>query len=521
MAGEGHETHGGGGIIIDPDGLSTGKETPGSVEVFDKLEYDNEFLAQDQDEYRSYIAPKIDTLKTKLPRTGAFLEQVFIRGISPRWYFVRYGLKRIHDPSETSHLFLSSRRVQIAANDGIKIQIQKTLYDSLEPKSRSYLLMHEGIRSAIGLDFSQTSDQVKSIASLILNKNLDFFSAADIAKELLATLASSEDKGKKSPFFNLVFADSHFQQKEIAGWEDISVLEDGITPTSCSFQTDRCAFRDTERGLIWTMASPNKARGALLNYDQAVLSCKDFSGYAGYYSWKLPTFSEFKDVVARFGKLVESFPAFGNNNAAFWSASSPDTDPWSTFFSLSPLDPLKGWAVNLATSQVREVNRSAEIPYVCVVDHFTGWTEASTDMTGKTLQSCTGPGSQCAYKDNHSGLVWSSPGPQYTPRYQGRRRSEDSGFVSQQVAVGSCESLKWAGLSDWRLPTERELADAKRDGLIGVSIAHEFFGNLRGDFWFDASSSADKATLSLGAKDASDSTPAGLARYVCVHDEVK
>lgn len=514
----GHESHGGAGVVLDPSKLSS-DDKAGSVEVFDKLEYDKEFLVQDQEEFKTFISPKLDILKSKLPRTGRFLEQIMIRGISPRWYFVKYGLKPVSDASDTTKLILSFDRVQIAVNDGLKVQIQEDFWKGLEPRSRAFLLMHEALRSAIGIDFFQTSDIVKSVTSLLLNQNLQTFAAQSIAEELTQVLAPCRKGAINSVLFDLVFADSHYQPKTEAGWEDVSVLEDGLTPTSCAFDGDRCAFRDTRTGTIWSMISPDKSTAATLNYEQAGLACKRINGFAGYYSWKLPSFSQLNDFITKANDLTKNFPEFGNINNALWSRTKPQDDPWNFFVDFKPVSDLDAWGVHVASGQIRSINRMAEIPYLCVNDAIAGWEEATTNASGDQSKKCADTSDQCSFKDLTTGLTWSEPGPVYTKRYKGLRRIDDLGFVSQQVAVTGCETLIWNGIEGWRLPSQRDIQDAKRDGILSLILSNEAFGNLEGTFWFDGS--GDSQSHAAAFKTASKNTPrapASAARYVCIHD---
>lgn len=508
----GGESHGGNGIRLDKfiDGVKVGQ----AVELFDTMEYDKEFMPGEQPEYQDFIAPKLKILKGKLPRTGHFIETILLKGLNPRWYFVKYQLKKVQDASETTNLIVAFEGVQIALNDGRKVQVQETFYKELEPRSRARLLIHEAIRSAIGMDYQQSTDVVKSVASLLLHNNLDSFSKEDLGKDLLTDLEQCSRGSELSPLHRLVYGDLHLAPQEISGWQDLTYLQDGLTPSTCTYETDRCVFKDQVRGFLWTKITPGHKAGTRFSLAEAESACRNLKNWGDSTQWRVPTFAELHEASSRLASLAAKVAAMGSTDGLFWSRTSPRLDPWYDHIGLGEPDESRGWGIHIEKGESREVSQQSLLSWLCVANDLPRWKMMSWTSEEADFMGCENPSKDCFAIQGRTGLLWTEPSPRYVPNYRGERKPEDTGSVGRAVALTRCKTMTFAGRSGWRLPSDDELKLAGREGVFSVSLSHEAFGNLRGQFWSDTGRAHD-----LKSQDVPVSKPSS-ARYVCVRDPV-
>ena len=121
--------------------------------------------------------------------------------------------------------------------------------------------------------------------------------------------------------------------------------------------------------------------------------------------------------------------------------------------------------------------------------------------TGTTC-SAAGDTGECIFKDKISGL-------EYT---------ENQGATYNWTnAINQCDGLTYAGLSDWRLPTQKELMKATIDGIADLQGSE--FGDTSLPYW--SSSSTSNATtyalqLYLNKGYGINSLKTGSAYITCV-----
>lgn len=113
-------------------------------QYFDILEYGESFEPSDLPEY-ILIADRLKELESIAPKTAKFLESLFL---SPwiLWSFVEPSLVEV-PPTGSSKLIITSQRVQAAIADTQKytVQINKNVWQTLDAKSRAFLLLHEAL----------------------------------------------------------------------------------------------------------------------------------------------------------------------------------------------------------------------------------------------------------------------------------------------------------------------------------------------------------------------------------------
>jgi len=91
---------------------------------------------------------------------------------------------------------------------------------------------------------------------------------------------------------------------------------------------------------------------------------------------------------------------------------------------------------------------------------------------------CDSGGDECAYQDKHTRLWW----------------SEEQVTGTWSAAVSRCENLSWAGQTDWRLPTQKEVLQAAVDGIYSLNSAYFLYANCCegwGDHWSSTTNSID------------------------------
>jgi len=127
------------------------------------------------------------------------------------------------------------------------------------------------------------------------------------------------------------------------------------------------------------------------------------------------------------------------------------------------------------------------------------WKDVTTS-DGTTASTCTETSANCAYQDKISGLQW----------------SKNLTTTSWAVAITTCNDLNHNGLTDWRLPTQKELMGAVEHGIISTQGV---MGGGSVDFWSSSTSAdwnTDAYVVSLNMGWTRGSDKAGLSDVMCV-----
>jgi hypothetical protein len=171
----------------------------GDVQMFDQVEYLEAFSPASQGEAWSLIDTRLTQLGAKFPRTAGFLKRTMIGG-DTLWWFVNARLREIQDEGHTV-VIVSDEMQQIAANTGGIIQIRKDYWERMNPTSRSVLMMHEALWTAIGDGYIADGSGVRMLSSLILSTPLENIPASQLAQFLKRPLAP------QSPLYQYVEMD--------------------------------------------------------------------------------------------------------------------------------------------------------------------------------------------------------------------------------------------------------------------------------------------------------------------------
>ena len=178
---------------------------------------------------------------------------------------------------------------------------------------------------------------------------------------------------------------------------------------------------DNNTGLMWQQTIPTEK----YTWANAGSYCSDLT-YAGYSDWRLPTPHELLTIVdnGRSKPAIDTtyFPDTPSSYSYFWSSS---TYVHSTSYA---------WHVNFYYGHVYDGYKTYSDGYVRCVRGST--------LPASSFQSSTVNGDEIV-TDTKTGLVW--------------QKSYVSG-KNWQGALSYCETLTYAGYSDWRLPDKNELA---------------------------------------------------------------
>ncbi|MBI1859776.1 MAG: DUF1566 domain-containing protein [Deltaproteobacteria bacterium] len=440
-------------------------EVGGATRVFDVLEYEKEFTPTEVAVYAQLIAPQIAELKKKLPRAGRHLEAAFIRGIKPRWYFVKYKLKEIHDEG-ASYLVLSFQKTQIAVNSGRVVQISQDLFDKLEARDSAYLLMHEAVISAIGVDLVRDGSEVRSLAALFMHKNLKNFSTKDLVEEILTIV--DEPKSKLQELAALDGGKSSVSATS-AAFEDQSTLNDGKTPSSCLDDTNHCVFKDVKTGVYWGPLSEAKT------WSEAVKHCQSLNPYGGFKDWRLPQVNELKELAGQseLADLYDSNSHWGTLAGAIWSQTTyPDDRTRAVSYDLQ------------FKSMSNHAKEATGLSFRCVRSNIDQrWKDVSYNSGGTDRIACTGPLDQCAFLETRTGLTWSHTTPAY--------RTSNTLSMTYEGATSACNHLNsygprgFAGQQKWRLPSLAEWKRVVQNDYIRFhyQFSSDAIGELNQYFW--------------------------------------
>lgn len=208
---------------------------------------------------------------------------------------------------------------------------------------------------------------------------------------------------------------------------------------------------DSLTGLMWqrTWNSGN-------TWEQAIDYCSELN-YGGYSDWRLPSPLELQSIVND-GRRIPSidltaFPGTPQNY--FWTSSS------------SAGDSSTAWAIDFYHGSADGGSKT-----------YTGYYERcvrggmiSAQGAGKRYYSTEPISGEEVVTDLVTGLIW--------------QKTYDSNKTWQQ-ALAYCESLVYAGRSDWRLPNKKELVSLINYGLAGPAVA-DFPGMVSDWFWSSTS----------------------------------
>ncbi|MBI1859783.1 MAG: DUF1566 domain-containing protein [Deltaproteobacteria bacterium] len=446
-------------------------EIGGAKHVFDVLEYDKEFAPTELEEYTTLIAPKIAILKNKLPRVGRYMENIFTRGIQPRWYFVKYSLKEINDEGPTNLLILSYKKVQVAINSGRVIQIDEGLFKELPARERAYLLMHEAVISAIGVELVRDGSELRSLGAFFLHKNLGQFTTQEIGQEILGIVKEPESKLETLATMDTGGSGTLLGKSE---YVDLSTLSDGKTPSSCLSASDHCVFQQLSTGLNWTRNFADEIGNK--SWTEANGFCSKLTQWGGHSRWRLPTLREEQFFVAQNTKnIVDNFPHWGSVTGPLWSSSSYVTNP------------LHAWWFDIQFGVSGHQERlETQMAFRCVrSDLDDEWTDISLTANGATATTCNGFYDQCAFAHKTSGLVWSNINPGY-------RRNDIGGAYTYLEAKSACKQINgmnegrgYAGRKDWHLPSSDEwvIGFRARYATYASRFSVDAVGDLAAELW--------------------------------------
>ena len=170
-------------------------------------------------------------------------------------------------------------------------------------------------------------------------------------------------------------------------------------------------------GLMWQQTIPTST----YNWANAKTYCDDLI-YAGYSDWRLPTPQELLTIVdnSKYNPAIDTTYFPDTPSSSFWSSS---TGVGSTNFA---------WYVYFSYGGVNDYGKANSYNVRCVRGSTLASSLNSSSVNGDEIVT-----------DTKTGLVW--------------QKSYVNGKTWQQ-ALSYCETLTYAGYSDWRLPDKNELA---------------------------------------------------------------
>ncbi len=253
--------------------------------------------------------------------------------------------------------------------------------------------------------------------------------------------------------------------------------EHGVPPLSFTDNEDG-TITDNLTGLEWTKCSADGSNGiddtpgctgthGKYLWDDALILCNDLS-YAGYDDWRLPSFAELVSIIdyGSYNPAAKTnyFPnthykvESGINKAAYWSSSiCYPTEPGWNVYSLMVefMDGKYTIADNRAIGDSLYVRCVRDMPGLPNPDFI-------AEPPGVVHDNSTGlRWMRCSILENGQ----ADPDPDC---------SGIKGKYAWNHAVTACENLSYAGRTDWRLPTIRE--------LFGI-VSYDEFPAIEND-WF-------------------------------------
>ncbi len=182
--------------------------------------------------------------------------------------------------------------------------------------------------------------------------------------------------------------------------------------------SDQKVVLDNNTGLMWQQTIPTST----YTWDKAVSYCNNLT-YASYTDWRLPTPKELLTIVdnSKYDPAIDTTYFPNTPSSGFWSSF---TDVLNTNFALR---------VHFNYGSVSLYDNTNNYKVRCV----RGAALPTGSFTSSTIQG------DVIVTDTETALMW--------------QKTYVSGKTWQQ-ALSYCESLTYAGYSDWRLPDKNELA---------------------------------------------------------------
>jgi hypothetical protein len=142
------------------------------------------------------------------------------------------------------------------------------------------------------------------------------------------------------------------------------------------------------------------------------------------------------------------------------------------------------------------------------------WKAEGTSLSDGNSIPCDSINDECVYTDKITRLSW------------GEYVDDGIDYPDWDEAIAFCDTLVFAGFSDWRLPTQIEMSQAYAHGINNLQSAN-FWSSLNKSFWtsttYNDSGTTTKAFYSyLGyggsAPSLKDNTNAGVTSVLCVRE---
>jgi len=283
-------------------------------------------------------------------------------------------------------------------------------------------------------------------------------------------------------------------------------LEPGVAwPTPRFTDLGDGTVKDNLTGLEWVQAPHSLSENAgRTNWDSAVDFCNNLV-YAGHSDWRLPSVKELESLV-NYGNYNLALPAghpFTDVQGGYWSGTSDASATEGIWTNLA-------WFVSMFDGYVEcYFKKDALGIFFCVWPVRGGQvdTPATVPNTGQTTSYRTGDDG-----DLETGVAW--PDPRFTDLTAGTVKdnltglewvqaphslSGNAGSTNWDSAIDFCNNLAYAGHSDWRLPSRKELmslVDYGR-GYPALPTGHPFAGVHSGledsYYWSGTSYAAESA----------------------------
>jgi hypothetical protein len=150
------------------DGFSVGD----AVQLFDDVEFAEDFVPGERPEYRQFLLPQIARLKSelRLPAFTKVLEDSLL-GRTTLWHFVNVHLRDVPDEGSTN-VVLAYNKVQIAINRANLVQIDRAAFEMMRADSRARLFLHEALWTGLDGDVGPHGDTVRQLVALIARDSL-------------------------------------------------------------------------------------------------------------------------------------------------------------------------------------------------------------------------------------------------------------------------------------------------------------------------------------------------------------
>ncbi len=261
-----------------------------------------------------------------------------------------------------------------------------------------------------------------------------------------------------------------------------------------NFATSWATVRDNVTGLIWEMKTPKNGYRNYKNphdadnnynwYDsnpstnggyaggpdttdtEAFLKALNDAHYGGYNDWRLPNIKELSYIakysIEKPGPTIDTgfFPNT-DNNFSYWS-STPSVN-----------DTSRAWTMSFGSGTDSNGDYKAYSMFVRAVrGGESGSLNNYTDNNDGTVT------------DTSTGLMW--------------QQSSSSAVMTWEKALDYCEGLNFAGYTDWRLPTIKELRSMVDYSRYSPAINTTFFPNTVSSFYWSSTTYTGYADSAFG-----------------------